>query len=169
MSHPPRGLDELEILPGVEAAARRLSALGLRLIVVTNQPDVARGTQTCATVEAINDVLRTRLILDDVVTCFHDGSDDCACASRGGDVARRGGAARGRPRGELHGGRPLERRRRRPRRGLPDDSRGRLGLRPFTRAPDFHAADLAGTAEFIAGALARRSRIRRRSVRFVEQ
>ncbi len=40
VSHPPRSLDELEILPGVEAAARRLSDLGLTLIVVTNQPDV---------------------------------------------------------------------------------------------------------------------------------
>lgn len=79
VTHPPRGLDELELLPGVEDAARRLSALGLKLIVVTNQPDVARGTQTRAAVEAINRALRDRLPLDDVVCCYHDNDDDCPC------------------------------------------------------------------------------------------
>src|SRR4051812_20971474 len=48
---PPGKLDEVEVLPGVEDALRRLRGHGLPLIVVTNQPDVARGTQTRAAVE----------------------------------------------------------------------------------------------------------------------
>jgi D-glycero-D-manno-heptose 1,7-bisphosphate phosphatase len=76
---PPRGLNELEILPGVESATRRLAGLGLTLIVVTNQPDVARGTQTRRSVEAINAALRARLPLDDVAVCYHDAPDGCPC------------------------------------------------------------------------------------------
>lgn len=52
--HPPESVEELELLPGVEEACRRLHDAGLLLIVVTNQPDVARGTQTMAAVETLN-------------------------------------------------------------------------------------------------------------------
>ena len=40
----PRGAGDLALTDGAEAATRRLAARGYRLIVVTNQPDVARGT-----------------------------------------------------------------------------------------------------------------------------
>ncbi len=44
--YPPNSLAELEILPGVPEALWRLREAGFCLIVVTNQPDVARGIQT---------------------------------------------------------------------------------------------------------------------------
>jgi len=52
--YPPRNVGELEILPGVAEALKQLHNAGFKLIVVTNQPDVARGTQTRAMVEEIN-------------------------------------------------------------------------------------------------------------------
>jgi transaldolase len=76
---PPGRLDEVEILPGVEEALRELRERGLALIVVTNQPDVARGTQTRAAVEEINQFLKQRLGVTAVYTCYHDNADDCAC------------------------------------------------------------------------------------------
>ena len=42
----PNRVEELEMLPGVPEALARLKAAGFALVVVTNQPDVARGTQT---------------------------------------------------------------------------------------------------------------------------
>ena len=42
--YPPANLSELEILPGVSEALEQLHAANYLLIVVTNQPDVARGT-----------------------------------------------------------------------------------------------------------------------------
>ncbi len=45
LPYPPSAIAELEILPGVEDALHRLRAGVFRLVVVTNQPDVARGTQ----------------------------------------------------------------------------------------------------------------------------
>ena len=77
--HPPNTVAEVEILPGVEDALRRLRERGLPLIVVTNQPDVARGTQKQAVVEEINAMLSRRLGLTAVYTCYHDNADDCAC------------------------------------------------------------------------------------------
>jgi D-glycero-D-manno-heptose 1,7-bisphosphate phosphatase len=48
-------------------------------VVVTNQPDVARGTQTRAAVDAINAKLAADLPLLDVFTCAHDTADKCNC------------------------------------------------------------------------------------------
>lgn len=76
---PAGSLEELRILPGVERACERLRAAGFVLIVVTNQPDVARGTLTTEAVEEMHRELRQALPLDDVAVCFHDDADGCGC------------------------------------------------------------------------------------------
>jgi D-glycero-D-manno-heptose 1,7-bisphosphate phosphatase len=76
---PPASVRELEILPGVGAAIGRLREAGYLSIVVTNQPDVARGTTTKAAVEAINERLCAELPLDAVYVCWHDDADRCDC------------------------------------------------------------------------------------------
>jgi D-glycero-D-manno-heptose 1,7-bisphosphate phosphatase len=77
---PPASLDELEILPGVPAALTALKAGGYRLVVVTNQPDVARGSTSRELVACLHARLADTLpALDAILTCFHDDSDDCDC------------------------------------------------------------------------------------------
>lgn len=78
-THPPRDCVEFELLPGVADATDRLAQAGLPLIVVTNQPDVARGVQTRAGVEEIHSLIRSNLPILDILTCYHDVPDDCAC------------------------------------------------------------------------------------------
>ncbi len=77
--HPPASLDDLEILPDVLHALRSLKSHGYRLVVVTNQPDVARGAATRALIDSIHARLESELDLDAIFTCFHDDSDHCAC------------------------------------------------------------------------------------------
>jgi len=78
--HPPDSVDDLELLPEVSEAVAQLTKLTFPLIVVTNQPDVARGTQTREAVEEINAALRTQLPqLTAFYTCFHDTPDNCPC------------------------------------------------------------------------------------------
>jgi D-glycero-D-manno-heptose 1,7-bisphosphate phosphatase len=77
--YPPADAEEVEVLPGVQEACTRLREAGFELIVVTNQPDVARGTQTLEAVDRINDVLRAALSLDEIVVCPHDDVDSCDC------------------------------------------------------------------------------------------
>ena len=56
-----------------------LKAAGFLLIVVTNQPDVARGTMLKKTVEEINAYLSATLPIEEILTCFHDSHDGCEC------------------------------------------------------------------------------------------
>ncbi len=76
--YPPASCAELEILPGVPEALARLRAAGFLLVVVTNQPDVARGTQSREAVEAMHSELLAELPLDAILACYHDG-DTCNC------------------------------------------------------------------------------------------
>lgn len=79
LPHPPDTVAELEILDGVPEALDRLRAAGYRLIVVTNQPDLARGTQSRENLEAIHAALRKRLAVDEIRVCPHDDADGCGC------------------------------------------------------------------------------------------
>jgi D-glycero-D-manno-heptose 1,7-bisphosphate phosphatase len=77
--YPPANLAAMEILPGVPRAMDALRGAGFMLIVVTNQPDVARGTTPRAVVEEINSYLLDRLPIDEFRTCYHDSVDGCSC------------------------------------------------------------------------------------------
>jgi D-glycero-D-manno-heptose 1,7-bisphosphate phosphatase len=75
----PVRLEDFEILPGVSEALARLKAAGYALVVVTNQPDVARGHLSRETVEAMHARLSATLPLDEIRVCYHDTADQCAC------------------------------------------------------------------------------------------
>ena len=77
--YPPSTLSEVEILPGVRQAMLALRDKDWLLVVVTNQPDVARGTIPRAQVEEINAYLKQELPMDDFRTCFHDSDAGCSC------------------------------------------------------------------------------------------
>ncbi|MGQ0663492.1 MAG: D-glycero-alpha-D-manno-heptose-1,7-bisphosphate 7-phosphatase [Pseudomonadota bacterium] len=70
---------ELEILPDVPETIRALSAAGLRVIVATNQPDVATGKQRRQVVEAMHRRLLRELAIDDIRVCYHVDADCCDC------------------------------------------------------------------------------------------
>ena len=77
--YPPASLADLEILPGVHEALQRLHDANYLLVVVTNQPDVARGSAKREDVEQINAFLSSQLPIDDFKTCYHDSGDKCNC------------------------------------------------------------------------------------------
>jgi D-glycero-D-manno-heptose 1,7-bisphosphate phosphatase len=76
---PPRTLAEFRVLPGVSEACFSLRQAGFALVVVTNQPDIARGTQARAEVDEMNDRLRSLVPLDEICVCPHDDADGCTC------------------------------------------------------------------------------------------
>src|SRR5882672_11162636 len=77
--YPPASVSELVLLPGAPEACSILRAAGLRLIGVTNQPDIGRRVQTREQVDAINAAVRSACGLDDLRVCPHDDPDDCRC------------------------------------------------------------------------------------------
>ncbi|HVZ65794.1 MAG TPA: HAD family hydrolase [Lacunisphaera sp.] len=81
--YPPATLDEFRLFPGVAEDCARLKAAGYLLVVATNQPDVGRGSQDRAVVEAMHARLRQLIPgLDAIQVCYHAGEahgQPCAC------------------------------------------------------------------------------------------
>ena len=77
--YPPDNVADMRIPPGTAEALSRLKERDFLLLVVTNQPDVARGIQQKETVEEMGRRLRAELPLDDILVCYHDDQDDCDC------------------------------------------------------------------------------------------
>ena len=77
--YPPAQLEDVEILPGAISSIGRLAGRGYVLICITNQPDVARGTQSKDIVESINALIQSCLPLREIFVCYHDNADNCEC------------------------------------------------------------------------------------------
>ena len=83
LPYPPASVSEFELYDDVAEGCARLKIAGFLLVVVTNQPDVGRGTQTRAEVDAMHQKLLASLpMLDRIEVCFHAGREQgepCVC------------------------------------------------------------------------------------------
>ena len=72
--YPPQSVAEFDLFPGVPEACAQLAAAGYVLVVATNQPDVGRGTQPQAVVEAMHAKLQ-KLVpeISRVEVCYDPG------------------------------------------------------------------------------------------------
>jgi D-glycero-D-manno-heptose 1,7-bisphosphate phosphatase len=77
--YPPSSVADIRLVTGVARALEQLKSNGYLLIVVTNQPDVARGLTPRESVESIHQYLLDRLPLDGIYCCYHGGPEDCGC------------------------------------------------------------------------------------------
>jgi D-glycero-D-manno-heptose 1,7-bisphosphate phosphatase len=79
-----KSLDELKFLPGAIAAVSRLTSVGFRVIVVSNQQGVSRGMIAPESLEQIDSALRGELTaagseIAAIYYCLHLKEDDCDC------------------------------------------------------------------------------------------
>jgi D-glycero-D-manno-heptose 1,7-bisphosphate phosphatase len=77
--YPASAVSETVLVDRAEISLARLRERGFLLIVVTNQPDVRRGTMSRERVDEIHRFLAAKLPLDDFFVCYHDDQDECAC------------------------------------------------------------------------------------------
>jgi D-glycero-D-manno-heptose 1,7-bisphosphate phosphatase len=75
----PMSLRELRVPDSVYPVLQTLKDANYLLIVVTNQPDVARKKILQSTVDLMHDYLRAQLPIDAVYVCYHDDANNCAC------------------------------------------------------------------------------------------
>jgi D-glycero-D-manno-heptose 1,7-bisphosphate phosphatase len=75
----PTHFAEFSILPGVCEALLSLKKAGYRLIVVTNQPDLAKGSLPPDELEKMHSKMLSTLPIDDVRVCPHIEEDGCSC------------------------------------------------------------------------------------------
>jgi D-glycero-D-manno-heptose 1,7-bisphosphate phosphatase len=76
--------DQVQLLPGVAEALRRLAAAGFSLVVVSNQSGIARGYFDRARLAEIHERLERLLeaegvVLSGIYVCPHAPADDCQC------------------------------------------------------------------------------------------
>lgn len=81
--HPPSGVEDFELYEDAAEGCARLNAAGFLLVVITNQPDVGRGTQNREAVEAMHAKMQLALpSLDRIEICYHAGErygEPCDC------------------------------------------------------------------------------------------
>lgn len=72
--YPPQTVEEFRLFPDAATACAELSAAGFVLVVATNQPDVGRGTQSQAIIEAMHAKLRREVpSLARIEVCYAPG------------------------------------------------------------------------------------------------
>lgn len=75
----PRKYKEFKLLSGVRDVLFKLKEGGFLCIIVTNQPDVARGFMKLEELEKMHKLIKKNLPIDDIMTCIHDDQDNCGC------------------------------------------------------------------------------------------
>ena len=76
---PPRNIEDVVLLPDVAEAISLLKNKSFEIVVVTNQPDYARGISSKTEIIEINAVFRRELEIEHIYTCFHDDWHNCDC------------------------------------------------------------------------------------------
>lgn len=83
LPEPPRSVDAFQLVPDAAAGCRALAEAGFVLVVVTNQPDVGRGTLPAAIVEAQHAALRRWIPeLARIEVCYDAGRDPSVATPR---------------------------------------------------------------------------------------
>lgn len=95
--YPPSSVEQFQLYDDVAPTCAALKANGFILVVVTNQPDVGRGTQNRAVVEAMHRKLRMEVpAIDRIEVCYHGGDQSgqpCECRKpKTGMIVRAAGA-----------------------------------------------------------------------------
>jgi D-glycero-D-manno-heptose 1,7-bisphosphate phosphatase len=74
-----RSMRDFRLLPGVIEAFSELKSAKLKTVIVTNQPDLAKGLITKETMAAMIERLNQRLAPDLILVCPHAQTEGCAC------------------------------------------------------------------------------------------
>lgn len=75
----PWSLEEFVLIDGTAAAVAAAVAADFVPVVVTNQPDVARGNLDIAVLNEMHQLLKGQLAVEAILTCPHDRQDGCPC------------------------------------------------------------------------------------------
>ncbi|MCF7799636.1 HAD-IIIA family hydrolase [Candidatus Babeliales bacterium] len=75
----PRFFKEFELLFGIKESLEKLKENNYLLILVTNQPDIARKKMSIFELNKITNFIKQELCFDEILICPHDTHDNCGC------------------------------------------------------------------------------------------
>lgn len=75
----PRYFSEFEFVENVTKQIKKLKDAGYLVVVVTNQPDIVRGSMDISELKKMTKSIRECLAIDEILVCMHDDIDNCTC------------------------------------------------------------------------------------------
>jgi D-glycero-D-manno-heptose 1,7-bisphosphate phosphatase len=77
--YPPKDLNQLVILTGVEESIKKLKKFGFSVVVITNQPDISNGNSSNEIVNALHKEISLLTGIEHFYICPHVEADNCQC------------------------------------------------------------------------------------------
>ncbi len=78
-AYSPRSISAFEFVADIVDVVTQLKKAGYFLIVVTNQPDIARGKLPKSELDQMTSRINDELAIDEIFICPHDDGDNCNC------------------------------------------------------------------------------------------
>ena len=75
----PRTLEEFIILEEAKETVKILKDAGYKIVIITNQPDIARGLMRVEDLRKMHNITKEILCPDRILYCPHDDTDNCKC------------------------------------------------------------------------------------------
>ena len=75
----PQRFIDFKISNNAKEITKYTSSLGFLNIVISNQPEISRGTLAISELNKMTSELYKKLVIDDVYYCKHDDRDNCDC------------------------------------------------------------------------------------------
>ena len=75
----PQDFAHFKIFSNAKIITKYTNSLGFLNIVLSNQPDISRGTLKIDDLNKMTEALHQELVIDEVFYCKHDDSDKCQC------------------------------------------------------------------------------------------
>ncbi|PJE60044.1 MAG: hypothetical protein COU85_00345 [Candidatus Portnoybacteria bacterium CG10_big_fil_rev_8_21_14_0_10_44_7] len=75
----PQKFEDFKLVPGASEVLRQAKEHGYLNIVVTKQPDIARGKMAEEELNKMHELLKSKMSIDAIYVCPHDRQDNCDC------------------------------------------------------------------------------------------
>ena len=75
----PRNIDKFHLYNNAEKVIQKIKDRGYLTIIVSNQPDIARGFLKKSVLNEMTKIIYDKLSVDDIFYCMHDDPDAAGC------------------------------------------------------------------------------------------
>lgn len=75
----PRKIQEFIFTNDIKYLINKVVDYGYKVIVITNQPDIATGELSQSLLNHFHQQITNKLLVDDIFVCKHQSSDNCNC------------------------------------------------------------------------------------------